>query len=113
MPETSFRNETGEIKTESQRETKIKPSLSIRIPEDWMEQIVEIAEKTGRSKTDVGTEAIAKYLGKEHKFVVDELHEATATIAQLRQQNHLLFRQTKHLNARLQRIEALFKQTAG
>jgi predicted transcriptional regulator len=113
MPETSFRNETGEIKTESQRETKIKPSLSIRIPEDWMEQIVEIAEKTGRSKTDVGTEAIAKYLGKEHKFVVDELHEATATITQLRQQNLLLFRQTKHLNARLQRIEALFKQTAG
>lgn len=105
-------NETGVIETKSQRETKVKPSLSIRIPEEWMEQILEIAGKTGRSKTDVGMEAIAKYLGKDHKFVVDEMHEATAIITQLRQQNLLLFRQTKHLNARLQRIEVLFKQMA-
>jgi predicted DNA-binding protein len=100
MPETSFRNETGEIKTESQRETKIKPSFSIRIPEDWLEQILEIAEKTGRTKTDVGIEAIAKYLGKDHKFVVNELQEANTTITQLWKQNHLLFRQTKHLHLR-------------
>ncbi len=104
--------ETPETQPESHRETKNKPNLSIRIPDDWMQQILEISQKTGRTKTDVANEAIARYLGKEYKFVVDELHQAVANITELRKQNQTLLNQNRYLYKRLQRIEGLFKSMA-
>ncbi|AFZ15552.1 MAG TPA: ribbon-helix-helix protein, CopG family [Oculatellaceae cyanobacterium] len=39
------------------------PLASARLPQEWMAQLDEIAQQTGKSRTDLVREAIAMYLG--------------------------------------------------
>jgi len=40
------------------------PMVGARVPQDWQQQIQEIATTTGRKEAEVVREAIAQYLGK-------------------------------------------------
>ena len=40
------------------------PMVGARVPQDWQQQIHEIAAATGRKEADVVREALAQYLGK-------------------------------------------------
>jgi predicted DNA-binding protein len=41
-----------------------KPLASARIPQEWSDQIQQIARESGKSASEVVREAIALYLGK-------------------------------------------------
>jgi RHH-type rel operon transcriptional repressor/antitoxin RelB len=42
----------------------LKPQVGARVPQNWQQQIQEIAAASGRKEAEVVREAIAQYLGK-------------------------------------------------
>jgi len=40
------------------------PTVGVRIPSEWLEEINALCEQTGKTKTQIMLEALAQYLGK-------------------------------------------------
>jgi RHH-type rel operon transcriptional repressor/antitoxin RelB len=40
------------------------PTIGVRIPPEWLEEINALCKQTGKTKTQVILEALAQYLGK-------------------------------------------------
>ena len=40
------------------------PTVGVRIPSEWLEEINALCEQTGKTKTQIMLEALALYLGK-------------------------------------------------
>ncbi len=40
------------------------PTVGVRIPAEWLEEINALCEETGKTKTQIMLEALAQYLGK-------------------------------------------------
>ena len=40
------------------------PTIGVRIPSEWLEEINALCERTGKTKTQILLEALAQYLGK-------------------------------------------------
>ncbi|HAZ46501.1 MAG TPA: hypothetical protein DDW76_01870 [Cyanobacteria bacterium UBA11369] len=40
------------------------PTIGVRIPPEWLEEINELCKQTGKNKTQIILEALAQYLGK-------------------------------------------------
>jgi predicted DNA-binding protein len=53
-----------------------KRNLGVRLPVDWIDQLTDIGHRSGRTLSQVATEAIGVYLGEE----VPKIHSMMAEI---------------------------------
>jgi hypothetical protein len=60
-----------------------KENLGVRLDSSWIAEMKEIARATGRSLSDVATEAIGRYLKKDVSGISDELSQLKARVGEL------------------------------
>ncbi len=62
------------------------PMVGARVPQDWLQQIQEIATASGRKEAEVVREAIAQYLGQTDpssvKGAIVDLQERMTSVEQ-------------------------------
>lgn len=65
------------------------PMIGARVPQDWYQQIQEIAQAAGREKAEILREALAQYLGKTDPAAVNgaitDLQKRVTELEQRRQ----------------------------
>lgn len=58
------------------------PTVGVRIPPEWLEEINALCEHTGKTKTQIMLEALAQYLGKNTLVGINADLEAIRTLLQ-------------------------------
>jgi predicted transcriptional regulator len=58
------------------------PTVGVRIPSEWLEEINALCEQTGKTKTQIMLEALAQYLGKNTVVGINADLEAIRTLLQ-------------------------------
>lgn len=60
------------------------PMVGARVPQDWQQQIQEIAQAAGRKEAEVVREALAQYLGRTNpssvKGAIADLQDRVASL---------------------------------
>ena len=56
------------------------PTVGVRIPSEWLEEINTLCEQTGKTKTQIMLEALAQYLGKNTVIGINADLEAIRTL---------------------------------